>query len=198
MTTASKLQTENRLSFEAYLQYDDGTDVLYELVLGELQPMSLGTGKHGKIIKFLDDAFNQAIAQAAQPWTSQRVSIGIQSPRGNRWDTCRIPDVMVLPIVQWDEMEERESVIRAHEAPPLVVVEVVSPSTIAADYRTKRAEYAVLDIPEYWIVDSIEGKVTICVLEDGAYTDRVFQAGDSIVSSTFPGLDLSVEQILQM
>jgi Uma2 family endonuclease len=38
---------------------------------------------------------------------------------------------------------------------PLLVVEVVSPSTIAVDYRAKHSEYAVLDIAEYWIVDPL-------------------------------------------
>lgn len=36
-----------KLTFEEYLAYDDGTDTRYELVDGELVPMSLGTGKHG-------------------------------------------------------------------------------------------------------------------------------------------------------
>ncbi len=36
-----------RLTFEEYLAYDDGTDKRYELVDGELIPMSLGSGQHG-------------------------------------------------------------------------------------------------------------------------------------------------------
>ena len=46
MTAATK-----RLSFEDYLKYD-GTDIQYELVGGELIPMSLGIGKYGGISKF--------------------------------------------------------------------------------------------------------------------------------------------------
>ena len=38
-----------KLSFEDYLAYDDGTGTRYELVEGELSPMSLGTGRHGAI-----------------------------------------------------------------------------------------------------------------------------------------------------
>ncbi len=45
--------TTQKLTFETYLAYDDGTDTQYELVDGELVPMSLGTGKHGNIIRFL-------------------------------------------------------------------------------------------------------------------------------------------------
>ena len=36
----------NRLTFAEYLKYSDGTDRRYELVNGELIPMSLGIGQH--------------------------------------------------------------------------------------------------------------------------------------------------------
>jgi Uma2 family endonuclease len=48
-------------------------------------------------------------------------------------------------------MADREAVINLHEPPPLLVVEVVSPSTKTDDYRSKRSEYGLLGIPNYWI-----------------------------------------------
>jgi Uma2 family endonuclease len=185
------------MSFEEFLAYTDGTDISYELVQGELKPMALGTGLHGKITRFLDDCFNAEIQRTAQPLTSQRFAVGIQSPRGNRWDTCRIPDITVLPIAQWDAMEDREAVIRAHDSPPSLVVEVVSSSTVITDYRTKRTEYAVLDISEYWIVDSTQSMVTVCILNEGAYDDQIFRGQEAIVSITFPNLQLTAQHILR-
>jgi Uma2 family endonuclease len=76
------------------------------------------------------------------------------------------------------------------------VVEVVSPSTVSVDYRAKHSEYAVLDIPEYWIVDPIDLKVTVCVLKDGAYSDEVFVGDMTIVSPTFPELGLKASEVL--
>jgi Uma2 family endonuclease len=185
-----------KLTFDEYLVYEDGADCRYELVKGELVPRSLGTGKHAKIAKLIDDRLTVEIGRSGLDWTSQRLTVGIQSPRGYRWDTCRIPDVTVLLRSQWDEMEDREAVIRAHEKPPLLVVEVVSPSTGSDDYRAKWVEYAALDIGEYWIVDPLENKVTVCVLEGGRYQDRVFVGADRLVSSAFPDLDWLAEQIL--
>ncbi|MEH2280033.1 MAG: Uma2 family endonuclease [Nostoc sp.] len=46
-------------------------------------------------------------------------------------------------------MRNREAVIELNEPPPLLVVEVVSESTKILDYRAKRVEYNVLNIPEY-------------------------------------------------
>jgi Uma2 family endonuclease len=76
------------------------------------------------------------------------------------------------------------------------VVEVVSPSTVTVDYRAKHSEYAVLDIPEYWIVDPIDRKVTVYVLKDRAYSDDVFVGDLKIVSPTFPELGLKAVEVL--
>lgn len=186
-----------KLTFAEYLIYNDGTDTRYELVNGELVAMSLGTGRHGRIIKFVEDALNAAIQQLGLDWTAQRLTVGVQSPRGYRWDTCRIPDVTVLTLEQWADMDDREAVILAHQAPPKLVVEGVSLSTQTEDYRAKWVEYSALDIAEYWIADPIQNTVTICVLDQGRYQDTVYQGSEPIDSPTFPTLNLTAEQILK-
>lgn len=188
--------TTQKLSFEEYLVYDDGTGTRYELVHGELSPMSLGTGQHGAIAEFLNDQFKNEIKRTGLPWTSKDMRIGVRSPRGGHWDTARIPDVTVLAIAQWEAMANREAIIDLHEPPPLLVVEVVSESTKSADYRAKYVEYSVLEIPEYWIVDPLERTVTICQLNEGRYDETVLTGEAMIQSSTFPELQLTVAQVL--
>ncbi|MBW4471794.1 MAG: Uma2 family endonuclease [Stenomitos rutilans HA7619-LM2] len=188
--------TIQKLTFEAYLAYDDGTDTRYELVNGELRPMSLGMGKHGAITEFINDQFKSEISRVEFSWTAKDMRVGVRSPRGGRWDTSRSPDVTVLSIAQWDAMVDREAVITLNEPPPLLVVEVVSESTKSADYRAKYSEYSVLEIPEYWIVDPLEGKVTICQLNEGRYDEAVFVDEALIESPTFPALRLTAGQIL--
>jgi Uma2 family endonuclease len=188
--------TTQKLTFEEYLAYDDGTDTRYELVDGELVPMSLGTGKHGGIAEFLNDQFRNQIKQRELPWTSKQMIVGVRSPRGRSWDTSRIPDVTILSVDQWEAMSDREAVINLNEPPPILVVEVVSPSTKTDDYRSKRAEYGLLEISEYWIVDPIEGKITLCILEHQFYDSIEFRGDDLIQSPTFPDLNLTATQVL--
>ncbi len=188
--------TIQKLTFAEYLTYHDGTDTRYELVDGELIPMSLGTGKHGAIAKFLERIYDDEIAQMGRNWTAQRFAIGVRSPRGGRWDTSRIPDVVVLPVGQWEQLQNREAIIDLNDPPPLLVVEVVSESTKTVDYRSKRAEYSVLDIPEYWIIDPLAAQVTVCQLIDGLYDAVEFTGADLIQSLTFPHLKLTVAQVL--
>jgi Uma2 family endonuclease len=185
-----------KLTFEEYLAYHDGTDTRYELVDGELVPMSLATGRHGSIAEFLHDQFREQIKHRELPWTSKQMTVGVRSPRGRNWETCRIPDVTVLTLAQWEAMSEREAVINFSEPPPILVVEVVSPSTKPDDYRSKRAEYGLLEIPEYWIVDPLAAKITLCILEHQLYDSMEFRGDDLIQSPTFPDLNLTAAQIL--
>lgn len=161
--------TTQKLSFEEYLTYDDGTDNRCELVDGELVLMSLGTGKHRAIIRFVVRQLEDVLARSGQLWVPLPVLVGVRSPRGRRWDTCRIPDVTVLSLAQWEALADLEAIIDLHEPPPFLVVEVVSPSTQTDDYRSKRSEYGLLEIPEYWIVDPTLGKITLCLLEHQFY-----------------------------
>ena len=185
-----------KLTFEEYLAYDDGTDTRYELVDGELVPMSLGTGRHGGIAEFLNDQFRDQIKRRELPWTSKQMTVGVRSPRGRNWDTSRIPDVTVLAADQWEAMSDREAVINLNEPPPILVVEVVSPSTKTDDYRSKRSEYGLLEISEYWIVDPLDETITLCILEHQFYDSTEFRGDDLIQSPTFPDLNLTAAQIL--
>ena len=181
-----------RLRLAEYLVYSDGGDTRYELVAGELVPMALPTGRHVQIQKFLSQVFEAEIARQQLPWTTIQGGLGIQSPRGNRWDSVRIPDGVVLPLEQWQEMGSREALIRPEDPPPLLVVEVVSEASRAADYRAKRAEYCVLGIGEYWIVDPLEEKVSLLLLHEGWYDVLELKGSDPVSSKVFPKLELQI------
>jgi len=184
-----------RLSLADYLAYNDGTDTKYELLDGVLKPMSLGTVKHSKIIRFLDRQFDQEIQRSHPERIVLATLMAVQSPRGRRWDTSRIPDLLVMPVVQYESMTDG-AVITLDQKSPILVVEVVSPSTKTEDYRSKWSEYSVLDIAEYWIVDPIDDCVTVCVLEEGSYTNYRYTNEDAIVSTVFPALKLTPAQVL--
>ena len=188
--------SRDRLSLAEYLAYSDGSDTRYELVAGELVPMALPTGRHVQIQNFLSRVFEAEIARQQLPWTTIQGGLGIQSPRGNRWDSVRIPDGVVLPLEQWQEMGSREALIRLEEPPLLLVVEVVSEASRAADYRAKRAEYCVLGIGEYWVVDPLEEKVSLLLLHEGWYDVLELKGSDPVSSKVFPKLELQAGEIL--
>ena len=188
MTVASPL-----LTLVEYLAYDDGTDMRYELVNGELVPMAQPTGIHGGMCEFINDSFRFEIQRLQLPLISKQELIAVQTGQVRGKITCRVPDVVVITSDQWQEMRFREAVLT--DSVPLLVVEIVSDSTRNIDYRKKRAEYNAIEIPEYWIIDFSDRKVTVLFLEDGLYEEIVYRGDEVIKSLLFHELKLTPSQI---
>jgi len=112
----------------------------------------------------------------------------------------RMPDLMILgEDLAAVLLASGRSTIMEEMPAPLLAVEVVSPGKANEDrdYRFKRTEYAARGIPEYWIVDPARAMVTVLMLVDGLYEVVEYSGGDRVVSSLFPQLNLTVEQVLQ-
>lgn len=85
------------------------------------------------------------------------------------------PDVLVA---------RRSDVTEANlPVPPLLAVEVLSPSTRHVDLGLKRSKYESLGTPSYWVVDPREPSITVWELDEGAYVEVGRAVGDQ-------GLDL--------
>ena len=80
----------------------------------------------------------------------------------------------------------------------LVDSELVAMSFKTVDYRAKRTEYAARDIPDYWIVDPIEAKVSVLINSDGWYDVTEFFDSDRIISPNFPELQLTPQTIFSI
>ncbi|MEH2308937.1 Uma2 family endonuclease [Nostoc sp.] len=175
------------ITFEEYLTYDDGNGFHYELVDGKLELMNPPTIEHFLIVDFLDTAFKAEIKRCSSPWLCFRES-GVRTGRNK----SRLTDLCVVTLEQARELLNASAVF---QSAPLLIVEVVSPESVKRDYRHKRSEYAALEVPEYWIVDPLEAKVSVLLLEDGFYEEIVFTGTQEIVSRTFPELAIAVDQV---
>ena len=66
------------------------------------------------------------------------------------------------------------------------------------DYIRKRAEYDLIDIPEYWIVDPNQPKIRVCSHpeNEGSYSHQEFLPGQQVQSVQFAEFILSVNTLL--
>ncbi len=89
------------------------------------------------------------------------------------------PDVLVA---RRDQVGEKNL-----QQPPVLAVEVLSPSTRAKDLILKRATYASSGVPYFWTFDPAEGTPEFVAYElvDGEYRDVVRASADETV--TVPG-----------
>jgi Uma2 family endonuclease len=191
------------LTFETFLdRYCD--NFRYELADGELVDME-PTGPHETVGGKLATQIGIAIAAEKLPWFIPRTCL--IRPFSDA-ATARRPDIVVLDetAVVSEPLWEREPVITLGRSIKLVV-EVVS-TNWETDYARKVEEYALLGIPEYWIVDyrglggvAFIGKpkqptITLCQLIDGDYTKQQFRLGQPIISSLLKNLQLRLDDIL--
>ena len=106
--------------------------------------------------------------------------------------------VVVEPAVQLDlDSELAPDLVVVHlddvggakfTTPPLLVVEVRSPSTALIDLNRKKAAYEKFGVPSYWIVnpDPARPELTVFELQDGGYVTAATSTQAVTVIRPFP------------
>jgi len=184
---------------EFIAQYGDQDQ--YELIDGELIDME-PTGLHEQVIGFVARKLNVEIDRLNLPYIiPHRCLIRVSD------DTAFRPDLIVLDQTQLihELLWQYQPVITSNAAIKFIA-EVVS-SNWQNDYARKVEDYALLGVPEYWIVDYLglggreyigkpkQPTITSCQLVDDVYEKRPFRQNDVLVSSIFPDLQLRAEAI---
>lgn len=197
--SASKLLTVD----EFITQYGNSPD--YELIDGELINME-ATGLHEQVVAFIGRKLNVEIDRQNLPYfIPHRCLIKLLGT-----ETAFRPDLIVLDQTQLvnEPLWQQEPVITLGKSIKLIV-EVVS-TNWQNDYARKVEDYAVLGVPEYWIVDYLglggreyigkpkQPTITICTLVEDEYQKQLFRAGDLLVSSTLPELQLQATAVFSI
>jgi Uma2 family endonuclease len=185
-----------KLTFEEYLAYEDDTDNRYELIDGELVILPPESEPNNAIVSYLF----LVLVNSGIPWRCIKThSCEIQVPILREGDAAnRYPDLVILQ-PEHILLTATRLTITQTMPPPQLVVEVVSPGRVGRDrdYISKRDQYAARSIPEYWIVDPQEEIVAVLRLESGEYVEvGTFQGEQTLVSPTFPQLNLTAGQVL--
>src|SRR4028118_1826332 len=197
------LQAGEYVNFEEFLnQYGDNPR--YELADGELIDME-PTGHHEAVGGKLATKISVELERQNLPWLIPRTCIVSPFADGA---TARRPEVIIVDetVLSNEPLWSREPVITLGRSIKLVV-EVVS-TNWETDYARKVEEYALLGIPEYWIVDYrglggtvFIGKpkqptVTVCEFIDEEYAQQLFRLGQPIISPLLKSWQIRLDDIL--
>lgn len=104
------------------------------------------------------------------------------------------PDLVYFSKEKVDKFKDDQMLFPA----PDFVVEILSKSTAKHDKTTKRDDYAMHGIREYWIIDPVKQKVYQHVLQEGDvayFPAKVFQYGSEIESHVIKGFTIPVAAI---
>ncbi|WP_344202333.1 Uma2 family endonuclease [Aeromicrobium alkaliterrae] len=93
-------------------------------------------------------------------------------------DTVVEPDVLVARAADFSDLNL--------PGPPLLAVEVLSPSTRSVDLVLKKERYERAGIAGYWLVDPAELVLTVHELRDGQYVEVARVTADETWSTQVP------------
>lgn len=181
-----------------------GEDSRYELIDGELRDLE-PTGPHETVAGTIAGILYSTIRQIQQPWIVPKNCL-IQPPAALA--TVLRPDVIVLDEIalQQEPLWQREPIVCNGNSIKLVA-EVTS-SNWQDDYARKVEEYALLEIPEYWIADfrglggirfigsPKQPTFTVNTLINGQYQQTQFHLGDKIYSPLLPHLQFTLDELM--
>jgi len=184
-------------NFEDYLDYDDGSDRRYELVDGEIAELPPESPENDFLALNLRDLLITLVRRQLIRVHTCEIEVPVLKPRE---PANRYPDLVILRAEHLDLMGRRLT-IKLDMPSPRLIVEVVSPGTESTenyqrDYTGKRDQYAARGIPEYWLIDPPRQTVLVLTLKGVSYQEKSFTGQAPIVSSAFPDLKLTAEQIL--
>jgi Uma2 family endonuclease len=192
------------ISFDDFIEWlPESSENRYELRRGVMVEMAKPKGKHSKVAGFASGKLFVEIERLGLPYFIPRECIVRSLDGGSGYE----PDVVVLhePALIDEPRWESGSILTLGKSIKLIV-EVVS-TNWRDDYALKMTDYEALGIQEYWVVDyaALGGRqfigspkqptFSIYSLMDGEYEVQRFRIGDSILSPTFPDLNLTVDQV---
>jgi Uma2 family endonuclease len=175
----------------------------YELHDGVIVEMSQPVGGHEEVAAFLARKVTVEFDRLNRASIISKTAL-VKPPENA---TGYSPDVLLINrdnLVNKPKWKKEATVTHGASIP--FVIEVVS-TNWRDDYYKKFADYEILGISEYWIVDyaALGGRefignpkqpgIFVCELVDGEYVKKIFCGNDSIISPTFPEINLTAQQI---
>lgn len=132
-----------RMTLEEFLRWDDGTDTRYELVDGFPMAMAPPAEAHRILAVRLVSRIDAALA-GRRPCNAQ-IKPGVVRP--DRADSYYVPDIAVTC--------EPNEPGRQAMVDPILIVEILSPSTERTDRRLKLSAYQTMEsVREIMLIDA--------------------------------------------
>ncbi len=170
-----------------YLTLTDQTSHLIEFTDGVIEVLPMPTDKHQAISQYLFLALLALIQRIGGK--VQYAPLRIQIREGK----FREPDLLVVRDAH-DPRRQNRFWLGAD-----LVVEIVSPDDSERDTKVKRADYAEIGIPEYWIVNPEDETIAGLTLAGSVYREHgLFLRGMTASSALLAGFAVTVDAVFDV
>ena len=166
---------------EEYLWLSDHSRQLLEFTDGYVEVLPMPTDEHQGISWFFCLIFTAYLQPLGGIVRYAPLRLRLRSGK------MREPDLLVLRDAG-DTRRQNRYWLGAD-----LVLEIVSPDKPERDLVEKRREYAASGIPEYWIVNPLDGTITVLRLDGEQYVEHGrFRRGEQATSALLPGFVVDV------
>jgi Uma2 family endonuclease len=174
-----------RMTYEEFLAWAN-EDTLAEWVNGEVVMYSPASRQHQSIVGFLTGVLH-SFAELHD------LGVVLSAPFQMKLEHGREPDLFFVTRENLDRLKETYM-----DGPADLVVEVISPDSVARDRGEKFYEYAQGGVPEYWLIDpDVKWAEFYRLGADGRYRTAFAGAEGEYHSHILPGFRLRVEWLWQ-
>ncbi len=179
----------NDYTVEEYLELEKSSDIRHEYVDGQIYAMSGASKRHNRIAGRIYARLERFLSTAqCQPYINE-VKVKI-NPK-----LYYYPDVVVTCEETADDPDDDYFI-----ASPILIVEVLSPSTQDIDNREKKRAYQTLPaLQEYFVVAQAEMRIEAYRHQQPGetWTGELYADPNDIITFKSVGLTLSIAEIYQ-
>ena len=173
---------EKLMSLDEFLSWERDQPERYEYAVGVITMMTGGSAAHVTIAMNLAFALRQALrGTGCRPFGSDMRVIANH--------TVRYPDISVT----CRPVDDREDSL----SDPILIVEVISPSTEREDRGRKKFDYfATPSIRQYAIIEQDARRIDLYTRTGASWTDEIVE-GDAVLRLTSIGIEVSLDTIYE-
>ncbi|HBF39231.1 MAG TPA: prevent-host-death protein [Firmicutes bacterium] len=177
-----------KVSYEEFQALSESSEERYEYIDGEIYLLASPKAIHQKILSELHGVFHNWFAgKKCRPFFAP---FDITLKRSPENINVVQPDLMVIC-----DFEENINEKGYYMGVPALVVEVISESTRSKDFVRKLDLYMSTGVQEYWIINPLNGEVSVYRFEDGnIQQNTTYKDKETARSICFPGLEVNLEQ----
>jgi Uma2 family endonuclease len=175
-----------RMTLEAFLRWDDGTDTHYELIDGFPVAMAPPGEAHRVLAVRLVSRIDAALA-GRRPCNAQ-IDPGVVRP--DRADSYYVPDIAVTC--------EPNEPGRQAMVDPVLVVEILSPSTERTDRRLKLPAYQIIEsVREIMLIDADSHHAELYRRENDRWGIQLVRGAEASLVLTTIDLRISMAELYE-
>jgi len=174
------------MTIDEFLHWEDGTDTRYELLAGFVVAMAPPAARHSLLATALGGEIRSALR--ARPPCRVYGEAGIVRP--DRSDTCYVADLAVT----CQPLRVDDRLIRD----PILIVEILSPSTAAFDRQTKVADYRrIPSVQEILLIDSESVFAEVLRRDGERWITEIVQGPGAILSLAAVPLNIPMAELYE-